>query len=123
MECYRVTITSIKIRRIENSGTKMHGIANITLNEMVAIHDIKILKNGDTIFLAMPSRPTKSNTFKDVVHPISSDVRHIFERLIFAAYEMADNMKCSCLELVLKDEKKILAFLIYQLMTMIQIEF
>ena len=99
-------ITAIHIRRIENSGTKMHGIATITLDEMVAIHDIKVLKNGETIFLAMPSRPTKSNTFKDVVHPINSGVRQVFERLIFAAYELADNIKCSHLELMLKEEKK-----------------
>lgn len=106
MEYHRMVITAIQIRRIENSGTKMHGIANITLDEMIAIHDIKLLKNNTTMFLAMPSRPAKPNTFKDVVHPINSDVRQVFERLIFAAYEMADNMNYSLLELVLKDEKK-----------------
>lgn len=99
-------ITAIQIRRIENSGTKMQGIVTVTLDEMIAIHDIKVLKNGDSMFLAMPSRATKSNTFKDVVHPINSDVRTVFERLVFAAYEMADCMKCGHLELILKEEKK-----------------
>lgn len=99
-------ITAIQIRRIENSGTKMQGIVTITLDEMIAIHDIKVLKNSESLFLAMPSRVTKANTFKDVVHPINSDVRLVFERLIFAAYEMADSMKCSHLELLLKEEKK-----------------
>lgn len=103
-------ITAIQIRRIENSGTKMQGIATVTLDEMIAIHDIKVLKNGGSMFLAMPSRATKSNTFKDVVHPINSDVRHVFERLVFAAYEMADSMKCGYLELILKDRKKNSAF-------------
>lgn len=99
-------ITAIQIRRIENSGTKMQGIVTITLDEMIAIHDIKVLKNSESLFLAMPSRVTKANTFKDVVHPINSDVRLVFERLIFAAYEMTDSMKCSHLELLLKEEKK-----------------
>lgn len=103
-------ITAIQIRRIENSGTKMQGIVTVTLDEMIAIHDIKVLKNGDSMFLAMPSRTTKSNTFKDVVHPINSDVRQVFERLVFAAYEMADSMKCGHLELILKDEKRVLHF-------------
>lgn len=119
---YTMLITAIQIRRIENSETKMQGIVTITLNEMIAIHDIKVLKNGDSMFLAMPSRATKSNTFKDVVHPINSDVRTVFERLVFAAYEMADSMKCGHLELILKEEKRSLFFLIFQLTTMIRAE-
>ena len=105
VEC-NMLITAIQIRRIENSGTKMHGIVTVTLDEMIAIHDIKVLKNGDSLFLAMPSRATKSNTFKDVVHPINSDVRQVLERLIFAAYGMANSMKCGHLELILKEEKR-----------------
>lgn len=115
-------ITAIQIRRIDNSRTKMQGIVTVILDEMIAIHDIKVLKNGESMFLAMPNRATKSNTFKDVVHPINSDVRTVFERLVFAAYEIADNMKCDHLELILKDKKRILFFLIYQLTTMIQAE-
>lgn len=99
-------ITAIQIRRIDNSRTKMQGIVTVILDEMIAIHDIKVLKNGESMFLAMPNRATKSNTFKDVVHPINSDVRTVFERLVFAAYEIADNMKCDHLELILKDKKK-----------------
>ena len=78
-------ITAIQIRRIDNSRTKMQGIVTVILDEMIAIHDIKVLKNGESMFLAMPNRATKSNTFKDVVHPINSDVRTVFERLVFAA--------------------------------------
>lgn len=103
-------ITSITIRRFENSGTKLQGIASVTLDEMIAIHDIKILKKDDTMFFAMPSRSINSNKFKDVVHPINSDVRQVFECLIFSAYEMADNMKCGYLELVLKENKKKFGF-------------
>lgn len=103
-------ITAIQIRRIENSGTKLQGIVTVTLDEMIAIHDIKVLKNSDSLFLAMPSRATKSNTFQDIVHPINSDVRTVLERLVFAAYEMADSLKCGHLELILKNEKKNSAF-------------
>ena len=99
-------ITALQVKRIENSGTKMQGIATVTLDDMIAIHDIKVLNNGGSLFLAMPSRITKSNTFKDIVHPINSDVRQVLERLIFAAYEMANSMKCGHLELILKEEKR-----------------
>ena len=38
-------ITSIRIRTLNNTGNKMVGLVSLTLGDMVAIHDIKILKN------------------------------------------------------------------------------
>lgn len=35
-------ITAIQIRQKENTGTKLKGLASITLDGMIAIHDIKI---------------------------------------------------------------------------------
>lgn len=99
-------ITAIKIRRLENTGTKMRGIAAVTLDDMIVIHDIKILKNMDSMFLAMPSRPTKSNTFKDIVHPINSDVRSCFERLIFEGYYAACSKEQAHIELKVKNTQK-----------------
>ncbi len=81
-------ITSLRIRTLKNTGNKMQGVATITLDDMIAIHDIKILKNGDGLFLAMPSKTVKPGTFKDSVHPISSMVRESIERIIFSAYEI-----------------------------------
>lgn len=84
-------ITSIQIRRLENSVTKMKGIVSITLDGMVVIHDIKVLKSDSGWFLAMPSKQTKAGTFKDVVHPINSDVRAAFEKLVFFGFEYAEH--------------------------------
>ena len=79
-------ITTVKIRNLENTGNKMIGVCSITLDNLIAIHDIKILRK-DGMFLAMPSRKTNSNTFKDVVHPISAAPRKKFEEIIFGLYE------------------------------------
>ena len=80
-------ITSIRIRTLKNTGSKMQGVAAITLDNMIAIHDIKILKNNDDLFLAMPSKQTKTGTFKDSVHPINAIVREAVERIVFSAYK------------------------------------
>ena len=80
-------ITAVKIRRLENTGNKMIGVCSITLDSMIAIHDIKILEKDGHMFLAMPSRKTTSNTFKDIVHPISSEPREHIEQIIFGLYE------------------------------------
>jgi len=100
-------ITMIQVRRFEGSITKLKGIANIVLDDMVAVHDIKILQHNHDMFLAMPSRQTKARTFKDIVHPINSEVRTIFEKLIFFAYEEADKNHYTCIEMCLIDNYEI----------------
>ena len=57
-------ITSIRIRTLSNTGNKMVGLVSLTLGGMVAINDIKILKNQNELFLAMPSRPTNQRFSK-----------------------------------------------------------
>lgn len=79
-------ITSLRIRVLKNTGNKMRGIVSINLDNMIAIHDIKILQNNDDLFLAMPNRNTKAGGFKDSVHPINAEVREAVERIIFGAY-------------------------------------
>ena len=36
----------------------------------------------------MPSRSTKTGTFKDIVHPISALVRDTIEKIVFSAYNL-----------------------------------
>ena len=79
-------ITSLRIQVLKNTGTKMKGVAAITLDGMIAVHDIKILQNNDVLFLAMPSKSVKPGTFKDIVHPINAPVREAVERIIFGGY-------------------------------------
>lgn len=84
-------ITSLRIRVLNNTGNKMVGLVSITLGDMIAIHDIKILNNQNQLFLAMPSRTTKAGSFKDIVHPINAPVREIIEKISFDAYEKCIN--------------------------------
>ena len=99
-------ITAIQIKRIYNSGTKMRGVASVTLDDMIVIHDIKILEANGKFFLAMPSKQTKSGTFKDSVHPINAEVRTAFETLIIGGYEKTEKENYSKIELVCMDREK-----------------
>ena len=99
-------ITAIQIRRIENSGTKMRGVASINLDNMVVIHDIKVLEADGKSFLAMPSKQTKVGTFKDMVHPINVRVREAFETLIIGGYEKAEKEGYTKIDLIYNDSGK-----------------
>ncbi len=78
-------ITGVKIRKAFEDGT-MRAIASVTLDEQIAIHDIKVIFAGERYFIVMPSRKIADNSFRDIVHPINSDFRAKLERAVIDAY-------------------------------------
>lgn len=79
-------VTSMRIRLLD-TGNRMVGVVSLTLDNMIAIHDIKILNGAEGLFLAMPSKSLKNGTFRDIAHPINATVRESIENMIFAAYQ------------------------------------
>jgi stage V sporulation protein G len=81
-------ITDVRVRKIESDG-KLRAYATITFDNQFVIHNLKIIDGRAGLFVAMPSRKTKSGVFKDVAHPISSEFRLALQELILRAYENA----------------------------------
>jgi stage V sporulation protein G len=81
-----VTITDVRVRKISNEG-KMKAVASITLDEEFVVHDIKIIEGEKGLFIAMPSRKTAENEFRDIAHPIKPDTREYIQTTILKAYE------------------------------------
>lgn len=59
-------ITDIRIRKTNTEG-KMRAVVSLTLDNMIAVHDIKIIESKKGLFIAMPCRKTPSGVFKDIV--------------------------------------------------------
>ncbi|MBP0958540.1 MAG: SpoVG family protein [Oscillospiraceae bacterium] len=78
-------ITDIKIRKIFTEG-KLRAILSITVDNLIAIHDIKVVQGEDRFFVAMPSRRDENGIFRDVVHPISAEGRIFIENEVLKAY-------------------------------------
>jgi len=83
-------ITSVNVRKVEKEGSRMKGKASILLDDSFAIHDIRIIEGDNGLFIAMPSRKTATGEYKDIAHPINSDVRKMFEDAILEAYNNAE---------------------------------
>ncbi|MCD8095049.1 MAG: septation regulator SpoVG [Ruminococcus sp.] len=81
-----MNISEIKIRRIIPDG-KLRGIVSITIDDVLAVHDIKIVQGEERLFVAMPSRRDESGMFRDIVHPINADTRNRIEDLILSEYQ------------------------------------
>ena len=79
-------ITDIKVRKLLDSG-KLRGVISITLDDAFAVHDIKVIQGENRLFVAMPSRRDEKGTFRDVVHPINSELRNELETQILSAYQ------------------------------------
>lgn len=78
-------ITDIKIRRIITEG-RLKAIISVTIDDMLALHDIKVVQGETRLFVAMPSRRDENGVYRDIVHPISAEARHLMEDQILEAY-------------------------------------
>ena len=81
-----MNITDVKIRRIMSEG-RLRAVVSVTLDDMLAVHDIKVVQGDERLFVAMPSRKDENGVFRDIVHPISPSSRKLFEENILEAYE------------------------------------
>lgn len=84
-------ITNIKLKRIDN-GSRLAAVASITFDDLIVVHDIKVISGGNSeYFIAMPSRKKSDGTFSDIVHPISSQSRAALEGVLFPAVKKLIN--------------------------------
>ncbi len=84
-------ITSVSIRRAEKEDSRMKAIASVLIDDEFAVHDIRIIEGTKGLFIAMPSRKTSTGGYRDIAHPISQEVRTMFEKAVLDAYEKALN--------------------------------
>ena len=79
-------ITDLKIRKMMTDG-RLRAIVSITLDQMLAVHDIKVVQGDERLFVAMPSRKDENGVFRDIVHPILPESRRLIEDSILDAYQ------------------------------------
>lgn len=83
-----MNVTDIRMR-IMNNDTKMRAVVSITLDDEFVIHDIKVIEGEKGLFIAMPSRKSADGEYRDIAHPIRSDIRVKLQSMILEEYEKA----------------------------------
>lgn len=84
-----MNITDVRIRKIKADTGKLKAVASIIIDDCFAVHDIKIIEGSEGTFIAMPSRKTPDDEYKDIAHPINSETREQVKAVILTAYEKA----------------------------------
>jgi stage V sporulation protein G len=84
-------ITDIRIRKVSADG-KLKAYVTVTFDDSFVVHNVKIIEGENGVFIAMPSRKTKSGEYKDVAHPINTAFRTELQDKILEAYgKMSDS--------------------------------
>ncbi|MCH5323949.1 MAG: septation regulator SpoVG [Eubacterium sp.] len=78
-------ISDIRIRKIMQEG-RLRAVVSLTIDESIAVHDIRLVQGDERMFVAMPSRRDDEGKYRDIVHPIHPDVRTDIENQIISAY-------------------------------------
>ena len=81
-------ITDIKVRKLTKEG-KMKAVVSVTFDDVFVVHDIKVIDGDKGLFIAMPSRRAGDGEYRDIAHPINSDMRDRLQSEILAKYEEA----------------------------------
>ena len=81
-------ITDIRVRKLTKEG-KMKAVVSVTFDDVFVVHDIKVIDGDKGLFIAMPSRRAGDGEYRDIAHPINSDMRDRLQSEILAKYEEA----------------------------------
>ncbi len=79
-------ITDVRVRKVNSAG-KMRAVVSVTFDDSFVVHDIKVIEGKERMFIAMPSRKTAEGEFKDVAHPINTELRDELQTVILKKYE------------------------------------
>ena len=84
-------ITDIKIR-IAKEDTKLKAFIDVTLDNLLIIHGIKLVKSDKGFIVCMPSIK-KEEKYLDIVHPANTDFRKYLTDEIVTKYQELVNKK------------------------------
>ncbi len=78
-------ITDVKVFPVDED--KLRAYVTITLDACFVVRDLKVIHGNTGLFVAMPAKKRKDGTYKDIAHPLNSEMREKMERIVLAEYE------------------------------------
>ena len=81
-------VTDVRVRLVA-SENRLRALVTITFDDSFVVHDIRIIEGENGLFIAMPSKKLPNGTFRDIAHPINSEIRKHIEDEIIKSYNAA----------------------------------
>ena len=81
-------ITDVKIFKAKQRGPVL-AYANVILDNKFIIRGITLIEKGEKRYISMPSRRLRNEerSYRDICHPLNSDVRNELTEKVFNAYD------------------------------------
>jgi len=84
-------VTNVKIKKVDGDKLdRLKAYVDITLDESLVIHGLKLMQGEQGLFVAMPSRKMRNEEYKDIVHPICPDLRNYITKVVEEKYNSID---------------------------------
>ncbi len=83
----KMNISDVRVRIVRKNDTKLKAVASVTFDDCFVVHDIKVIEGNEGYFIAMPSRKSADGEYKDIAHPIKTEVREELIKVILKAFE------------------------------------
>ena len=84
-------ISDVRVRLVKKDDSKLKAVASVTFDDCFVVHDIKVIEGNEGYFIAMPSRKTNDGEYKDIAHPIKTELREELIKVILDAFEEERN--------------------------------
>ena len=80
----------VEVRTIfKNTNSPLKATANVVFDDCFVIRNVKLIDNGNGIFISMPSFKGRDGNWRSVCHPINAESREKIQTAVVDAYEQA----------------------------------
>lgn len=91
-------ITDVRLRKVNNQDTRMKALASITFDDAFVVHDLRVIEGNNGLFVAMPSKRTADGEFRDIAHPINSEMRQHVQEEVMRVYDETEDVPAESTE-------------------------
>lgn len=91
-QAYKLEVRAYPLE--EPKGSTL-AFASATINDMFAVHGIRVMDSEKGKFAAMPSMKDKDGEYRDICHPVTGDLRKQLNAAVLQAYDEALQEKAS----------------------------
>ena len=81
-------LTDIRVIKVTKQ-CKRRAVGSVNFDNEFVVHDIKVIEGERGLFIAMPSKKSADGEYRDIAHPINSDMRGVLQSQILEAYDKA----------------------------------
>jgi len=83
-------VTRVSMILFSNNGnysSRTRAMCKIVLEDVLAIHGVRVLEGDDGFYVVMPQRRLTDGSYKDVAHPLDEDFRKYISHEVLKEYE------------------------------------